>query len=91
MNTSEFKTYLGGTAVCMKRIAMANKGCGQLTSNETYFADIWFIPIKTADEAMAAGLYYCGPVKTSHKGFFFSYVRKVDERLAGRVISCFEE
>ena len=38
----------------------------------------------------AAGVDYCGPVKTSHKGFF-SYVRKVDERLARRVVSCFEE
>ena len=25
------------------------------------------------------------------QGLLFSYVRKVDERLAGRVISCFEE
>ena len=34
-----------------------------------------------AEEARAAGVDYCGPAKTSHK--VFSYVRKVDERLAG--------
>ena len=27
---------------------------------------------KTADEVMAAGVDYCGPVKTSHKGFCLS-------------------
>ena len=47
----------------------ATKGCGQLTSNDTYFADSWFSSIKTAVEAMAAGVDYCGPAKTSHKGF----------------------
>ena len=40
---------------------------------------------------MAAGVDYCGPVKTSLKGFLSSYVRKVDEILAGRVISCYED
>ena len=31
MKTSVFKKYLGGTDVCMKRLAMATKGCDQLT------------------------------------------------------------
>ena len=46
MKTSKFKKDLGGTNACMKRLATYTKGCGQLTSNETYFADIWFIYIK---------------------------------------------
>ena len=28
MKTFEFQKYLGGTAVCMKIIAIATKGCG---------------------------------------------------------------
>ena len=35
MKKSEFQKYPGGTAVCMKRLPIATKGCGQLTSNYT--------------------------------------------------------
>ena len=42
MKTLEFQKYIGGTAAFMKRKAVANKGCGQITSNDTYFSDIWF-------------------------------------------------
>ena len=38
-------------------------------SNDTYFSDSWFRGVKTAEEAMAEGVDYCGPVKTTHKGF----------------------
>ena len=47
---------------------MANKGCGQLKSNDTYFADIWFSSVKMDEEAISAGVNYCGPVKKIHKG-----------------------
>ena len=67
--TSKFKKYLGGTAVCMKRLDINTKGCCQLTSNDTYFADRWFSYVKISEEAMAAGVDYSGPAKTSHKGF----------------------
>ena len=40
MKTSTFKNVLGGNTACMKRLAIDNKGCGQLTSNNTYFAYI---------------------------------------------------
>ena len=53
----------------MKRLSITNKGCGQLTSNYTYLADIWFGSVKTADGAMATGVNYCGPVNTICKGF----------------------
>ena len=33
METSELKKDLGGTAACTKRLSIATKGCGQLTSN----------------------------------------------------------
>ena len=35
MKTSKFHNVLGGTTVCMKRLAVSTKGCGQLTSNNT--------------------------------------------------------
>ena len=46
MKTSNFQKGIGGTTVCMKRLAIVNKGCVQLTSNDTYFADSWFSSIK---------------------------------------------
>ena len=55
--------------MCMKILAMATKGCGKLKSNDTYFSDSWFSYVKTAEGAMDAGVYYCGPVKTGHKVF----------------------
>ena len=58
MKIPEFQEYLGGNTVCMKRLAIATKGCDQLTSNDTYFTDIWFSSVKTAEENMAAGVDY---------------------------------
>ena len=76
MNKSTFQSELGGTAVCMKRLAISTKGCGQLTSNNTYFADSWFSSVKTAEEMAAAGANYCGTVKTSHKGICLATLEK---------------
>ena len=70
MKISKFQNFLGVTTACMKRLDIATKGCGQLTLNDTYFAYSWFSSVKTAEEMAAAGVDYCGPVKTSHKGFF---------------------
>ena len=53
----------------MNRLAIATKGCGQLTPNNTYFVDIWFSSVKTAEDMAASGVNYCGPMKTSNKGF----------------------
>ena len=78
VKTSKFRNFLGGTNACMKRLAIATKRYGQMTSNVTHFSYRWFSSVKTAEEMAAAGVYYCGLVKTSHKGFL-SYVIKVDE------------
>ena len=51
----------------MKRLAISTKGCGQLTSNDTYFSDLCFGFVKNAEDMAAAGVGYCGPVKTIHK------------------------
>ena len=58
MKTSKFQKYIGGTTVCMKRLAINTKGCVQLTSNDSYFSDIWFSSVKTAEEIAAAGVGY---------------------------------
>ena len=49
MKTSNFQNVLEGTTACIKRLAIATKGCSQLTSNDTYFADSWFSSVKTAE------------------------------------------
>ena len=51
---------------------MAKKGCGQLTSKDTYFSYIWFSGVKTAEEAMSEVVYYFRPVKMGNKGFFLA-------------------
>ena len=62
--------------MCMKRLAIDTEGCGQLTSNYTYFSDSCFSSVKTADESMATGVDYCGSANTSHKGFFLATLEK---------------
>ena len=69
MKASEFQKYLGGNNACMKRLSIATKGCDQLTSNYTYFADIWFSSVEMAEETMAVGVDYCGLAKINQKGF----------------------
>ena len=77
MKTSKYQKDLGGYTVFVKRLAIATKGCGQLTSNDTCFADSWISSVKTAEEAMAAGVNYFRPVKTSHKGFCLATLEKL--------------
>ena len=71
MKKSKFQSIMGGAAACMKRIAIDTKGCGQLTSNDTYFADSWFSSVKTSEEMVAAGVDYFGPAKTSKRDFVY--------------------
>ena len=60
MKTSIFQKYLGGNAVCIKRLTMYPKRCDQLTYNDTYFADIWFSGVNTAEDAIALGSIIAG-------------------------------
>ena len=55
---SKLQHDIAGTAARIKRLPMAKKGCGQLNSDDTYFADIWFSGVETAEEAMAEGVDY---------------------------------
>ena len=48
-----------------------------MASNETYFADIWFSVVKTAEDVMDLGVDYCRPVKTSHKSFCLDTLEKL--------------
>ena len=76
--------------MCIKRLIIAKKGCGQLTSNDTYFSDSWFSGVKTFEKALAEVVDYCRLVKTINKGFS-CYISKIDEILDGRAISYSEE
>ena len=67
------------------------KGCGKMLSNETYFAEIWFSGVKTTDEAISEGGGYCEPVQMINKGNFLGMLEKVDEVVAMRVLSCYED
>ena len=77
MKTSKFQKYLGGTTACINRLDIATKGCGHLTSNITHFSDSWFSSVKNVEEMVAAGVDYCGPTKTSHKGFYLATLEKL--------------
>ena len=61
----------------MKRLAIDTNGCSQLTPNDTYFLDSCFSSVKTAEEMAAAGVNYCGPVKTRHKVFCLATLEKL--------------
>ena len=69
MNTLTYQKQIRGTTEFMKRLMVATNECYQLTSNDTYFSDIWFSGVKTAEGAMVEGVDYCVPVNTSHKVF----------------------
>ena len=47
--TSKFQRILGGTTACMRILYIATKGCGQMTSNNTYFSNSYFSSVKTAE------------------------------------------
>ena len=69
MKTSKFQKYLGGTTVCTMRLAIDTKGCVQLTSNDTYSADICFSSVNTAEEVIVTGVDYFRLLEMSHKVF----------------------
>ena len=67
----------------MKRIAIDTKGCGQLPSSDNYFADSWFSSVKVSEEMAAAGVDYCGPVKTIHKVFLATLEKLIKDWRGG--------
>ena len=65
MNDAAYKTELGATAACTKRLAEA-------TSNgecDTFYGDSWFASAKTANEIKKLGHHFVGIVKTAHRNF----------------------
>ena len=47
--TAEFQNDVGGAISCTKIIMKYTKGCIQLSSNYTLFANIWFGGFKTVN------------------------------------------
>ena len=74
---SKFQNHLGGTTACTKRLAIATKGYGQLTSIDTYFEGICSNGVETDEQVMAEGVDYCCLLKTIHKGFFLATLEKL--------------
>ena len=71
----------------MKIITKANKGCGKLSSNETFFSDSWFSGLKQVEEANVEGV----DLFWACEGIFPGYDGKVNERVVGRVSYCYED
>ena len=53
----------------MEIIIKSTKGHGQISSNDTFFDDIWFSLFKKEEEENTQEEDYYRPVKTSHKRF----------------------
>ena len=68
MKISSFRQEIRGTVAYM-RVLIRGEGCGQMLSNNAYLSDSWFSGAKTAEEKITKRVDYCGPLKTSHKGF----------------------
>ena len=75
----------------MNIITSCKKGCGQLLSNDTFFYDSCFGGLKTACEESSEGLYHCGLVKMSQKGFLIAMLVNIIERVARSVSSWYAE
>ena len=76
IKASYFQQNTGGKAACMNKLMQGTKGCGQILSNGTLLADSWFNGVKTAEKENSEGVDFCGPVETSHKGFFLAKLEK---------------
>ena len=70
MRESYFKQDIGGMAACMKKIMEDTKGFGQLSPNNTFFADIRFIGVKTSEEKSIEGLDYHGLGRQATRDFY---------------------
>ena len=62
---------------CMRIIIKYTRDCGQLSSNDTLFSNRWFVGVKIVEEGNSEGVYYCGPVKISHKEIFLAMLEKI--------------
>ena len=67
----------------MNILAIATKGCGQLTSNGTYLSGRCFSSVKKVEEAMAAGVEYCRTAKKIHNGFCLATLEKLIKNCLG--------
>ena len=81
---------MGGTVEFMNRLTRGTNGCGQLLLNDTYFSDICFSVVKTAQDYLSDLVYYCRTLNTIHKVFTI-YVQNFDEIVSGRVSSFYKE
>ena len=87
MKTAKLNNEIGEKQDCTKRITKNIKGCVQLSSKYTFFADIWLSVVNIVQQASAELLYYYGTAKTSHKVFCIAALEKlIKECLGGSYI-----
>ena len=55
----------------------ATKECCQMSSNDNFFADIYFIGVKKEEDTMSEDVDYCGSAKKSHEVFCLSTLEKL--------------
>ena len=67
------------------------KGCGQMSSNKNFFAEIWFSGVKTEEEINAEGVEYCRPVEKIPEEFLLATLGKSNKMMVGGVSSCYEK
>ena len=78
MKTSNFQKDIGGTASCIKRLMMNKNGVANWCKlMPTFMIYGTYRVVKTSEEEMAEGIYYCNPVKTSHKGSCLATLEKL--------------
>ena len=70
----------------MKIIRRVKKGFVKLSSNDTYFSYIWLSRVLKYEEVITEGVYYCGQLKTSHKGSCLSAFKKNMKKWTGGLI-----
>ena len=70
--------------MCMRIIIRVTKICGKLLSNYIYFSGIYFIGVKTSDEVISEGLYYCRPLNIIHNGFCLATVKTLMKEWPGK-------
>ena len=83
MHTLEFQQDIRGTAACMNRPMRYKIGHVQFTLENTYFYDIWLSGVKTDEEDITEGEYYCGLVKKIHKRFLLDMLKILTKECPG--------
>ena len=65
-----FQHYIGGTDDYMKRITKDTKGCGKLSSNNTFFDYIWFRRSLISEGEKYRGIWFLRACEDKSQGIY---------------------